>query len=654
MKNLKNSVSITKSFYGSVLRRLYASLFMLSIVSMGIQSSAYTQASLAAEDMVEDITVTTKYGKQKTYTLYRDAQTPEQWYYMPNEIRIAEDVDVNGKVKPKMTILKYMYKDKVTKEEKEGAVLSATFTYKMEDEVVDDVKNQLLAAVRKLQNSKDAYWKKYQRKMGKAEIRLAGLPLESSKIEFLNANGDFMGEVEAKASFNGATTASQEMVMSYDLTALGASVITGLAKGQSGLTLRASISYKGLTPPCGYTIKGKWDNVYEYFEKQSKMEGGLNFWFVQASATDTKLTKKESLEKIQDIEVRQIGCEGDQPSAGDENLQSLLTKIENQVFNTDMLTQAQELDKLQSMFESTDDEELKKKLIDKIAGTQRALKFGYQRSVQDIKKRQTGEINYNYAKQNIVTRETTFGGGLSFANYKLTEEQLLAEGYVINIDANRDFPSTVFGLPIINSAYNIRAITLEIKWKNSDGNTKSEARQWTEDKGWVTPRGEKVSYIQFNLIGEKNQEKLDEPEFDIHLQVVSNIPNASFNVDRTIKLAGDEKFVDAIEMVTDSYIIDGQELSFFKTSGNNTDLAVAQVLIKNGSLSIKKNIKPYLANGIAAAPDPVYILFPKENIPGIGKVIYITQRGVRKERSEKIELGENSLFDFEWKTFDQQ
>ncbi len=653
MKNLKNLILSKKN----QVKLIYAKrnyLMKIGIISLILLVASQTklrgQASLAAEDMVEDISVTNKFGELRTYTLIRDAKTPEQWYSMPNRISVAEEVDVSGKVRPKMTILKYQYKDKVTKEVKEGGVLSATFTMGMEPEVIDEIKNKLLERVNKIKSSKDSYWKKYQRKMTKAEIRLAGLPLESSKIEFLNANGTFMGEVEAKASFDGATTSSQEMVMSYDLTALGASVITGLATGRSGLTMRASITYNGLTSPCGYSIKGKWDNVYNYYEKQTKKEGGFKLGPFKASATDTYEKKRESLEKIQDIEVKQIFCsEAGEESDGDANMQSLLEAVQKEVFNTDILTQAKELEKLQSMYANTNDETLKESLMNQMVGVKNSLSVGYQRSIKNIEKRQTGEININYSGQRIVKRRTTFGGGISFAKYNISEEELVSEGYVINIDANKDFRSTIFGLPIINPDYNIRAITLEIKYKNSDGSTRSEARQWTKSNGWLTPMGKKVAHIQFNLIGEKDQARLDEPEFDIHLQVVSNISNGSFNIDRKVKLAGDEKFVDAIEIVTDSYIVDGQDLSFFKTSGNNTDLAVAQVQIKNGDLTIKKSIKPYLVNGVSVAPNPIYLLFPKGNGDSVGKVTYITQKGIKTEREELIELGENTLFDFEWR-----
>jgi len=620
----------------------------IGILFMAFSGSVYAQASLAAENMVEDITVTTKYKKQVTYTLIRDAQVPEQWYYMPRGIRVAEDIDVTGKAKPKMTLLKYQYQDKLTKKNKEGAVLSATFTMAMEPEVVEEVKKKLLEKVRKLKESKDAFWKKYQRRMGLTEIRLAGLPLESCKIEFLNANGDFLDEVDAKASsFDGATTVSQEMVMSYDLTALGANVFEGLATGQSGLTMRANITYNGLTPPCGYNIQGKWDNIYEYYEKQTKKEGGLSLGPIKIGAADTKEKKRESLSKIQNVNIEQIGCkeEGDDPSDGDANLKALIAKIESQVYNTDMLTQAEELAKLEAMLVTTDDKDVKKMLIDKIAGAQNSIKLGYQRSVKDIKKRQTGEINYKYSKQNIIQRKTTFGGGLSFANYNLTEEQLVSEGYVILVDANKDFKSTIFGLPIVNPDYNLNGLVLEIKYTNSDGSTKSEARRWTKGEGWQTPAGQKVSHISFNLIGENDKQRQNEPEFDIHLQVIGKTSSLSFNIDRKVKMAGDEKFVDALEILTDTYIIEGQDLSFMKISENDTDLSNAKIEIPTGNKTIRKYIRPFYTNGIAGPPKPIYMLLPKGESNG-GKITFSAGGGFKK--ISDLTIGETVLFDEDW------
>jgi hypothetical protein len=617
-------------------------VLLMLLFFISTSSLLQAQASLAAENMVEDITVTTKYGKLVTYTLIRDAQVPEQWYYMPRSIRVAEEVDVNGNVRPKMAILKYQYQDKITKVDKEGAILSATFTMAMEPEVVEEVKKQLLEKVRKVKKSKNAFWIKYQREMKLPEIRLAGIPLESCKIQFLNANGNFLDEVDAKASsFDGATTVSQEMVMSYDLTPLGANVFEGLATGQSGLTMRASITYSGLTPPCGFNITGKWDNVYSYFEKQSKKEGGVNLWIVKIAASDTKEKKRESLEKIQNVTLEQIGCKDGDSTSGGPNLEALLTKIENQVFNTDILTQAEELGKLQSMLASTDDKGVEKMLLEKIAGAQNSIKLGYQRSVKDIEKRQTGEINYKYSKQNIVERKSTFGGGLSFANYNLTEEQLVSDGYVILIDANKDFKSTIFGLPIVNPDYNLNGLVLEIKYKTSNGTTKSEARRWTNGEGWQTPTGQKVSHIRFNLIGEK-----DDPEFDIHLQVIAKSSDLSFNIDRKVTMIGDETFVDALEIITDTYMIDGQDLSFKKISGNDTDLSKVKIEITSGEKVINKYIRPFYTNGIAGPPKSIYLLLPKGETNG-GKVVFSAAGGVN-EVSE-LSFGENVLFDEDWK-----
>ena len=210
------------------------------------------QASLAAENTIDDIKVVTKYGKQKVYTVFQDNNDSKQWYYMPNELRVAEDIDVNGKVRPKMTILRYQYQDIKTKENLEGGILVATFTYAIEPEVVEDVKNYI------------------KRVTGISNIRLSAIPLKSSQIDFLSNSNQFIGNKDAKVSFKGATSASQEIVVSYDLTKLGASVFKALASSKGGIPIRASITYNGLSAPCGYKIEGKWDNVYSYYEKNRK------------------------------------------------------------------------------------------------------------------------------------------------------------------------------------------------------------------------------------------------------------------------------------------------------------------------------------------------------------------------------------------------
>ena len=55
---------------------------------------------------------------------------------------------------------------------------------------------------------------------------------------------------------------------------------------------------------------------------------------------------------------------------------------------------------------------------------EKALKLGYQNSIKDVKKRRKGSINYDFARQRMVVRPSTFGGLLSFSKYCLDEETM--------------------------------------------------------------------------------------------------------------------------------------------------------------------------------------------------------------------------------------
>lgn len=623
-----------KSNFKKMSKQLFSSLVLLCLISMN--HTLFAQASLAAENIIDDIKVVTKYGKQKVYTVFQDNGDQKQWYYMPNELRVAEEVDVNGKERPKMTILRYQYQDIKTKENLEGGVLVATFTYAIEPEVVEDVK---------------AYIKK---STGISNIRLSAIPLKSSQIDFLSNSNEFIGNKDAKVTFDGATSASQEIVVSYDLTKLGASVFKALASSKGGIPLRASITYNGLTAPCGYKIKGQWDNVYKYYEKNTKLEGGVKLWGLKAGGTKTNQKVRETLNNIQGMEIKVVECEskGDTSTNLDEsNMYALIAKIQSAVFSDSLMGRAAELEKLKAMLVNETDKNTKQRILDMMVSAESSINVGYQRSIKDVQKRRKGAINYDFSRQRMVTRPSAFGGLLSFAKYGLSEEDLVEQGYIIDVDVNADFPSVIMGLPHINPDFDLRSITIEVSHEFSDGRIHSEARQWNAtDQKWATPMGQQVDYMQFNMIGEKNKSKVNNPEFSVILKVVSNIPNASFNIERKLKLNSGERYIDAIESLTEQVIIHGDVLDFAKITQEEDHLAFAKVELKKGSFTIKKNFKPFYINGVPNPPKALHLYFPKNNAPTSSKVTYFKKTGAVKKMvgEEKIELGENVLMEPEW------
>jgi hypothetical protein len=110
-------------------------------------------------------------------------------------------------------------------------------------------------------------------------------------------------------------------------------------------------------------------------------------------------------------------------------------------------------------------------------------------------------------------------------------------------------------------------------------------------------------------------------------------------------MAGDEKFVDALEIITDTYIIEGQDLSFKKISENDTDLSNAKIEIPLGDKTIKKYIRPFYTNGIAGPPKSIYLLLPKGESNG-GTITFSTGGGFKKVT--QLSTGENVLFDEDW------
>jgi hypothetical protein len=629
---LENRV-LTNVFYSTVI------MIFITLGLMGIHTPMNAQASIAAENVIDDIKVVTQYNEEKIYTVFQDAEIKKQYYYLPTGLRVADEKDVNGKVRPKMTILRYQYQDVKTKKNLEGGILVAAFTYAMEPEVVEDVKRQIRA------------------KTGIKDVRLSAIPLNSSSIDFLADSDKFIGNKNAKTSFDGATSASQEIVLSLDLTVLGASAFKALAGSKGGIPIRANISYNGLTAACGYKVEGNWNNFYEYLEEKKLVEGGLDIWIFKAGGKKSKEKIKENLTNVKGMKVEIIECAGksDSSSSGenvdDSNMYALITKIQNEVLSDSMMSRASEMKALQQMLVSANDKNTKKRILDMMTEGNQKIQVGYQQSLKSIKKRRKGSINYDFSRRRMVVRKSTIGGLLSFSKYGLDEEALLKEGYIIDIDVNGDFPSVIMGLPNVNPDFDLRALTLEVSYKNSEGKTTSEARQWTsESKVWETPMGEKVDYLRFNLIGEKDKSRINEPEFEMKLKVISNIPNASFTINKTVKLSRGEKYIDALELLTKQIIIDGSELDFAKLTDQSGDLAFAKLELKKGKLSINKSIKPFFINGQPAPPNPLYVLFPNDETRMTSRVVYQRKKGETRKMEDKelIELGENILLAPDW------
>ncbi|QCX37960.1 hypothetical protein FF125_05750 [Aureibaculum algae] len=618
--------------------------YIIILLIFSASNTLQSQASLAAENRIDDLVVTTDDGEKKTYSVFRDAEQTDQYYYVPNEARVTTTKDKKGKEFPDLTLLRYQYDPSDGGPTQQGGIIQGTMTMAAEPEVIETMKKYILKKAPKA-----------------GTIKLAPIPLEKCDFEIRTEKGLFLGNPETNTAFQGPLIANQKMGFSLSLNELGAAVISELATGKGGVLISVSIKYRGLTPPCGYNITGKWESVYEYYQKQTKLEGGLSLGPIKLGGSKTKEEIIEDLNETSGVKVERIKCPSPENATGnstdesleDEHFQRLKDKIENEVLSKEYKTKEARLTELQSLYESTDDEGIKKKLMDEITMGEKSLKAGYQNSVKDIKNMKKGTISYDSRTQYLESRETTFFGLIGFSKFNMTEEELKENGHIIDINANDTFPYIAIGLQDINLNFDLRSLALDISYTNSEGDTNSLACRWTPEKKWRNFEGASIDYLRFNLIGEKDIERRNEPKFNIKLQVNSKLLNGDFIIEKEVQLEKGKKNMDGIGQITKQLSIDGSSLSFHKITGDNSDLDLAEVTLKIGDLIIKKAIKPYVQNGVYGEPKPIVLLVPKDETSISSEVNFITKREEIK-KTALIEITENTLRDLQWRTFDDE
>ena len=117
-------------------RRVAAAFLALALVLIVCPRAAQSQASLAAEDIIDEVPV--KLGNvTDRFTVIRDALRPEQWYYAPSQPRLSERVMSNGQREPEFALVRYQFKDPADPEKlAEGGFLQFAMTLALPPEAL--------------------------------------------------------------------------------------------------------------------------------------------------------------------------------------------------------------------------------------------------------------------------------------------------------------------------------------------------------------------------------------------------------------------------------------------------------------------------------------------------------------------------------------
>ncbi len=160
--------------------RLRGALTALSIaLALFTAAPSFGIASLATEDRIDEIPVIVR-GEETTYTVLRDANIDEQWYYIVKEPYLAER-NVGGQTLPEMAIIRYQSKDPQNPQELiEGGLLQFSAKLSAPAETIE----QLRSAIKERHPDITK------------PIRVAALPMKSASVRiYASDDGKMIGSI---------------------------------------------------------------------------------------------------------------------------------------------------------------------------------------------------------------------------------------------------------------------------------------------------------------------------------------------------------------------------------------------------------------------------------------------------------------------------
>src|SRR6266536_3052688 len=377
-------------------KRIFAVAFATLLL---IPHLAKSQASLASEDIIENVPIIVS-GEKVIYSLVRDGNQKNQWYYIPSQVRLYEIQKQDGKQEPEFTLIKYQFKNpKNSQELLEGGVIQFAVAMSPDNEGFNQLRNFIVG---KTKNPK---------------VRLGALPLKSASVTLISPKGEFLAE-GVETTGIAPTMANNKMVFSVSLSKIGTDVYDALANSNTGMGVVVKYIYNGLTPPAGFRIIVDWQQLYDFVSKNEKIKlsvaGAYSWLGVSAKYSKEKEELKQQLLSSKAIKIEATLGEKFNDSALEKYLMPIVQKINDELFEksqfmnkTDSMVTADALEDAKPMKDS------KGKTLEKflsIAGG-KSVKM---RNVNMVRKdKQVIEFN---VKQ-LVDRISVVGGFVGLGRY---------------------------------------------------------------------------------------------------------------------------------------------------------------------------------------------------------------------------------------------
>ncbi|ANL39254.1 hypothetical protein [Rhizobium phaseoli] len=428
-----------------------------AILGMSV-NQCLAQASLLAENTISSVPVkvTTPDGslKEEVYTLVRDARVPDQWYYFPNEPRLAETM-VGGKRVPELNFIKYTSKTS-DGNLKGGGLLTFAVTLGASAEALSGMKVALAEELKKRGQSIDT-----------AAVRLSAVPLNSASATVYTPAGDLAGEAQANSLANppdraAATNANGKIVFALTLSDVGSDIYNALLNGTSGIPVWVKFKFNGITPPAGFKVTVNWSQTQKHYSENKQFAARASYYGFYSASYKSDLTKvRDELINSNCIKVEATSDDTFTPERLDSYLQPILKRINDQILED--LKPPPKIDPARATSPGADG----------VFGG-----AGYSVAVKDISSVKTGSEVWDFTYSSILERAGAADGTVSLGTYP----EDVRKSAVTAIDAG-NWDRVFFPLPNIMG---VDSATLRVRLKSKDKLIEENYFRYLPTTGWLS------------------------------------------------------------------------------------------------------------------------------------------------------------------------
>ncbi len=543
---------------------------------------AFAQASLASEDMIDEVIVRIA-DVDYRFTVIRDALQKDQWYYAPDQPRLSERQMSNGKREPEFTLVRYQFRDPANPEAlAEGGFMQFAITLGLPPEAQPQMKAAIAAHA----------------KVAPESIRLAALPFKDATVHLYIPKSGMLVASEPVGPGIAPTFATQKMTFSIPLSKIGSDVYDTIANGTTGLAAGIEFTYTGLTPPTGFTVEVDWDQAYTFFSKDEKLRaeiGVMGFFGGKANVDRNKLVETLQQNKVLTIHEIEPG------ESGQQALQLILARINQELLAASTppasVGEAQASDPKMP-------ENILKRLTSKIFGS-----VGYSVAIKDRKITKKGKETVRFISRKLQDRKTLASGFVGIGAYPEDVRQRL-----VTIVPPGPWKSAFFMLPNVGDAQEIGVsqVDMEIRLRKGDQTHATQVAVWKPATGWRGvgggTSGDPRSLVAFGLMDLYAKDpSLADVKFETATQVT--IKNDVLRVTDSLPVDDQRAIVTPLSAVK-VVRLDTSSLSWAGLVPES-ELVSATVAIKAGDKSFTTLVKPRLVDANLVPPASVNWVVPR-------------------------------------------